>query len=186
MTIKGILFLVLSFFCFSCGIEKYYTYEQPNEIYTYRDSLIAIELTSLVDQESSYHMSYVRIKKETDQSLFVNYIKTYFAYYDSGQIRTTNIENLQIGRVEERLFKYITPPEFQNISNELREPKQSAFTLYNYSLTFKKSEQIPKIKKTIYLIDSIGYSFNGQEYHFTKQFELTRKTHRYFWFLRDD
>ena len=177
------IFLLL---CFSCGITKYYEYEQPNEEFIYKDSLITINLASLVSQDASLYSSYVRIKKETDQKMDINYIRPYLAYYDSGKMYSTKTKELQVAITEERLRQQIKPPAFENVSDELRVISNDRYTLFNYRLTFGYTKEIPKQIRSIYMIDSIGYSVNGRSYHFVKKIELPRKKHRYFWFLRDD
>jgi len=183
------LFISATFFvplCFSCGVTKYYEYEQPNEEFIYKDSLITINLASLVPQDAPWYSSYVRVKKETSQTMNIDYIKSCLVYYDSGKMYSTKTEELQVAITEERLRQQIKPPAFENVPDELQEMSRDWCTLFNYELSLGINKQIPTKVRTVYLIDSIGYSVGGRSYHFAKKIELLRKTHRYFWLLRDD
>lgn len=186
MTIKYIFVCgVILSFCYSCGIKKYYTYQQPGDIYKYRDSLIVIDLGSLVDED--YQKAYVRLKKLTNDKVTIDYIKPLLYYYVSGKKVQAKVETFQVIRFGEMSghHSFINPPVFENVLEDSRIIDSDKFTNYNFGLVFKDQVKIPKIDK-VYMSDSIGYSVNGKTYHFVKEIELIRRTKRYFWFLRDD
>jgi hypothetical protein len=196
---RRLSFVFLMVLFASCGIGKYYTFEPESESIKYADSLIVLELNSSVWRDYDPEI-YVWVGANHFE-FNLDYIKTSSLYFEGGKKVTSQTTELEVVKKpvytrrpthEESVRDYskhhiyIKPPSFENVPDTLKVINSSLMTLFHFRNHFESGKDIPASIKKVYVIDSIGYSSEGDHYHYAKTIELNRKTHRYFWLFRDD
>jgi hypothetical protein len=179
-----IAILLISMALSSCMIASTYDYK-PKQDYGYKKEQAPISILnsymSFYNYKGSSKASVtIWIAKTTNDKIQIDYSKPNLVFENAKQASTKlggfDIRTLGTNHSVAMEMKH----SLEDVPEQLRILKDGQYFSINFEITFTEKMKVPRSIKDVTLVDSIGYSVNGQKKLFVT--EMHHKRHRYLTF----